>query len=239
MFGVADNIFDAGRAPAIEKNARGERLRNYLEIGAPPRRLEIAGRGRGAHAVAHRGLVIAGAFLRRSIEIVIARIAALHRRFDIGDGQRMPVAQVRDRERPAGSMEFIRAAFVVLRLAEIGQDVVEAPAGIAELPPKVEVLRLSADIDQTVDRTRAAENLAARRDDLAVVATGLRLGRVAPVITAIGEKPAEAKRNMKPGMPVVGARLQQQHAVPARRSQPVGQNAPGAAGPHDNEVERL
>ena len=32
-------------------------------------------------------------------------------------------------------MKFIRAAFVVFRLAEIGQDVVETPAGIAELPP--------------------------------------------------------------------------------------------------------
>ena len=64
-FVVADKILDAGRAPAIEQNARGERLGNHLEIGAPPRLLEIAVRGRGAHAVAHGGLVIAGAFLHR------------------------------------------------------------------------------------------------------------------------------------------------------------------------------
>src|ERR1700730_12576261 len=198
MFGVAGNIFDTARAPAVEQNAGGERLRNYFEIGARARRLQIARRGRGAHAVAHRGLVIAGAFLRRAVEIVVARIAALQRRLDIGFGERMPVAQVRNRERSAGAMELIRAALVGFRLAKIGQDVVEAPAGIAELPPIVEVLSLSADVDQPIDRTGAAENLAARRDDLAIVAFGLRLGRVAPIEPAIAEKLAEAERNMQP-----------------------------------------
>jgi len=38
-------------------------------------------------------------------------------------------------------------------------------------------------------------------------------------------------------MPIVGPRLQQQHAVPARRGQPVRQNAAGAAGADDDEVE--
>src|SRR5271167_2433866 len=98
-------------------------------------------------------------------------------------------------------MELIRAALVVFRLAEIRQYVVEAPAGIAHLPPLVEVLRLSADIDQSIDRTGAADNFSARRDDLAVVASGLRLGRVAPVVAVIAEQPTEAERNMKPRVP--------------------------------------
>ena len=194
-------------------------------------------RGRGAHAVAHRGLIIAGAFLHRSVEIVVARIAALHRRFHIGHGERVPVAQVRDAKRPAGAVEFVGAAFVVFRLAEIGQHVVKAPAGITELPPEIKVLRLAADIDQAVDRARAAENFSARRNHIAVVAFGLRDGLVAPIVAAIAEQPAEAERDMQPWMHIAGARLQQQHAMAARRSEPIGEHAAGAAGPHDDEVE--
>jgi len=103
----------------------------------------------------------------------------------------------------------------------------------------VEVLCLAADINQAVDRTGPAENFAARRDDITVVAFRLRLGLVAPIVTAIGEKPAEAERDMKPRMPIVGARLQQQHAISARRRQPIGQNAAGAAGSYDDKIERL
>jgi hypothetical protein len=107
------------------------------------------------------------------------------------------------------------------------------------LPPNVEVLRLSADIDQSIDRTGPAENLSARRDDLSVVAFRLRLGHVAPIEPAIAEKLAKTERNMKPRVQVAGSRLQQKNAVPTRRSKPIGQNAPSAAGPHDDEVERL
>src|SRR5262245_48555393 len=238
-FVVAGKIFDAGGAPAIKQNARGERLRNHFEIGAAPRLLQIAGRCRGTHAAAHRGLVIARTFLHGAVEIVVARIAALHRRLDIGHRERMPVAKVGNRKQPAGAMEFVGAAFVILRLAEIRQNVVKTPAGIAKLPPMVEVLRLAADINQAVDRTGPAENFAARRDDIAVVAFRLRLGLVAPIVTAIDEKPAEAERDMKPRMPIVGARLQQQHAISARRRQPIGQNAAGAAGSYDDKIERL
>src|SRR5580704_19221806 len=142
----------------------------------------------------------------------------------------MPVAQVRNAKWPADAVEFIGAAFVVLGFAEVGQDVVEAPTRISELSPMIEVIRLSADVDQSVDRTGAADNLAARGDDVAVVAIGLRFGLVAPIVTLIGEQPAEAERNVKPRVPVVGACLQQEHAVVARCSQPIGQNAPSTAG---------
>ena len=67
--------------------------------------------------------------------------------------------------------------------------------------------------------------------------SGCGIGLVAPIVAAIAEQPAEAERNMQPRVQVAGARLQQQHAVPARRRQPIGQNAAGAAGPHDDEVE--
>src|SRR5215470_5608092 len=238
-FVVADDILDAGRASAVEQDARGERFWHHLEICTASRLLEIAGRGRGPHAIAHGGLVIARAFLRRSVEIVIARISALQRRLDVSLDERMTIAQIRNRERPAGTVEFICTALVVLRLAEIGEDVIETPTGIAQLAPMVKILRLSADIDQSVDRTGSTKNLAARRNDLPIAALGLRLGRITPIEPAIAEKFAKAEWNMKPRVEIAGARLQHKHSVAARRRQPIGQNAPGAAGPHDDEVESL
>src|SRR5262249_25933402 len=104
-------------------------------------------------------------------------------------------------------MEIIGAAPVVLRLAEIGQHVGKAPARIAELAPVIEILRLPANVDQPVDRARPAENFSPRCDAVAVMAAGLRLGRVAPVEPAIGEQLAVAERNMQPGMPVAGTGL--------------------------------
>jgi hypothetical protein len=67
----------------------------------------------------------------------------------------------------------------------------------------------------------------------------LRLGGVAPVESPVGEQPAEAHRNVQPGMPAVGPSLQQQDAVLPGGGEPVRQHAARAAGTDDNEVETL
>src|SRR5213078_1244126 len=135
----------------------------------------------------HRGLVIPGALLPGAVEIVVARIARFDRGLDKGLGERMLVAHVGHAERPAGAVEVIGAAFFVLGLAEVRQHVIVAPAGIAELAPVVEVLGLTADVDQSVDRARSAERLAAWGDDVAAITFGLRLGLVAPIVTPVRE----------------------------------------------------
>jgi hypothetical protein len=104
-------------------------------------------------------------------------------------------------------MELIFAALVIFCLPKVGQHLVEAPASIPELPPNIEVLRLSADIDQSIDRTGPAENPATRGDDPAVVASRLRLSLIAPIEPAIVEQPAEAEWNVKPWVAVIWARL--------------------------------
>src|SRR5262245_50469482 len=105
----------------------------------------------------------------------------------------MPVARVRHPERPARAVQIIGPALVVLRLAEVGENVVIAPADITELPPQVEVLGLAADVDQAIDRARSSQHLAARGNDLAAVTSRLRLGRVAPVEASVGEQLAVAE----------------------------------------------
>src|SRR5438552_18656863 len=94
-------IFDADRAPAREKNAARQRVRGDSEIGAAPGLAQISERRRAAPAVAGGELKIAGAFLARSVEIVIARKSRLLRRRDEGIAQGMRRAHIRDGKRTA------------------------------------------------------------------------------------------------------------------------------------------
>jgi hypothetical protein len=136
-------------------------------------------------------------------------------------------------------MELIRAAFIVFCLSKIGQYFFEAPAGIPQLPPNVEVLRLSADIDQSINRTGSTENPATWGDDPAVVTSWLGLSLVTPIESPIVEQPAKAEWNVKPRMPVIWACLYEKHAMATGRSEAVGQNATRTAGPYDDIVKRF
>ena len=121
----------------------------------------------------------------------------------------------RHRERPADAVQVVLAALLVLGAAEIRQHVVEAPARIAELAPVVEVLGLSADVEQPVDRRGAAHHLAARLDDRAAAELGLGLGIVEPVVARVGEQLGVADRHVDPEIAVLAAGFEQQHAMAA------------------------
>src|SRR5262249_56695935 len=115
------------------------------------------------------------------VDVWVAGEAGRLRRLEEGLARRVRLAYVGDRERPAGAVQRVLAALLVLGAAEVGQHVLEAPAGVAELAPAVVVGVLAAHIEEAVDRARAAEQLAARLDDPAVVELGLRLGGIEPV----------------------------------------------------------
>ncbi len=151
----------------------------------------------------------------------------------------MGLAHIGDGERAAGSVQRIGAAFLVLGLAKVRQHILEGPAGIAELPPVVEILVLAADIEQAVDGTRAAEHFAARLNDFAVVQFGFRLRCVAPIDPGVVEQFAKAERNVNPDVAVGAAGLQQQYAMTAGCGETIGENATSRAGPNDNVVEGL
>src|SRR5438045_545106 len=67
------------------------------------------------------------------------------------------------------------AARIAFRALEVGDDVVPVPAGGAEVVPLVVVAPVAADVAHGVDRTAAAEHLAARPPQAAVVQ--VRFGR--------------------------------------------------------------
>ena len=81
-------------------------------------------------------------------------------------GQRQYRAVVFDFQRAALAAVFrVGALLVILRLAEIWQHVIEAPAAAAHLRPAVEVRWIAAHVQHAVDRARTAQRLAARPVD--------------------------------------------------------------------------
>src|SRR5207253_506755 len=81
----------------------------------------IADRGRAAAAVARRRLVITDAVLTRAVEIGVARKAEPDRGIDKRFADRVMLRHVGHAERPAGAVEFVAAARLMLGALEIGQ----------------------------------------------------------------------------------------------------------------------
>src|ERR1700730_14081099 len=204
----------ADGAAALAQDLLGQSSSDDPEIGALHRRTQIPDGRRAALSVARRRLVIADPVLARTVEIVVAGKAELGCGRDEGLADRV-LCDIRHAERAAGAVERVSPAHLVLRAPEIGQHILERPAGIAELAPMVEILGLAADIDHAVDRRRPAQHLAPRPKDPAVGGTRIGLGLVAPVDAGIGEGLAEAQRYVNPAVLVLAACLEQED--PGRR----------------------
>jgi len=102
--------------------------------------------------VARGQLEIAGAFLGGPVEIIVTRKARLLRGRNESLAQRMRFAHIGNRKGPAHPMQRILAACLIFGAAKVGEDILEAPAGIAKLTPMIEVRRLAADVEQPIDR---------------------------------------------------------------------------------------
>src|SRR5262249_34384904 len=234
---IAAPVFDADGAASGKEDPARQRVRYDGEIGPAARLAQIADRGRAATPMARGQLEITGAFLAGAVEIVVARKARLLRGRDESLAQRMRFAHIGDRERPAHPMQRILAARLVLGAAEVGQHILEAPAGIAELSPMIEVRRLAADVEQAIDRARSAQHFSPRLDDLPVVELCLRLRAIEPIDLAIGEQLAVAERDVNPDVAIMPARLQQENAMATRGGQTIGENAARASGADDDIIE--
>src|SRR5205823_9859444 len=100
------------------------------------------------------------------------------------------------------------------------------------------ILRLAADVDEAVDRRRAAQHLAARREDAPAAERGLGLRFVRPIDIGAGEELAVAERHMDPEMRVARPRLDEEHARTVILGEAVGEHAPGRARADDDVVVR-
>ena len=229
---------DADRALALEQHARRLRARFDDEIGAPPHmRMDIGARRRPALAVFLRHLIEAETLLLRAVEILVDTELRLPRRFEKDLLIAVVRAQIGDIQRPALPVQRVFVRLVVLGLAEVGQNVVPAPAGAAHVGPAVVIGVMAAHIDHGVDARRAAEHLAARHIALAAVEALLRHGLVAPVADFCRQHGRGADGRAHQHALALAARLQQADAQGRVFGQAPRERAAGRAAAGDDDVE--
>src|SRR6185437_8370100 len=122
-------------------------------------------------------------------------------------------------------VKFAVAAPVALHAPVVGENVGIGPAVIAELAPMVEIARVAARIHHAVDRGRAAQHLAARHAELAVIERRVGLALVIPVEFALERGRYESERHLDEELVVAPARFEQQDGDFRIGAQTVGEHA--------------
>ena len=147
-----------------------------------------------------------------------------------------PLGHRRGGEIPLRAVNFGLFTGPPLGALEERQDIVPTPAAIAELRPVVVILGLAADVDEPVDRRRAAEHAAARIGNGAAVGAGIGLGLEAPGELLVVEQFHVADRNMDQRVPIAPASLDQDHASGRVFGKTVGQDAAGRPSADDHVI---
>ena len=193
---------------------------------------------RHAHAPAlvDRGLRLHDAFLVLAVVVRVELEAGGLRGGEQGVVERILVGHGRYLQRPIGAAPVAAVAVrEVLHSREQRRDIVPAPAAVAHLCPGIEVERLAAHPDQSIDRAGAAQYLAARHRDHAVRGVRFGFGLIEPVGGGIVDQQAETERHA--GVRMTGlARLEQQDLVDRVFAQARRQGAARRARPHDDVV---
>ena len=175
MSGIAEVLLNLGYQVSgsdLAESATTKRLRGLgadIQIGAPLGGRQIGARRTPAPIGTGGGLIISRAFLHAAIEIRITRNACLFGGADHRLRQFCRACVVRDIKRPTNAMEFIRPACLIFAFLEVRQHGIIIPARAAALAPGIIIPRIAPHIDHAIDRTCAAECLAARDKELPAI----------------------------------------------------------------------
>ncbi len=215
-------------------------MRANGQVQALCRRVQVGARGGHAPAALCGDLVHPHAVWHRAVESRIAREARVGARIQKRLAQRMNFARhIAHVQWPAVATPGRIAMRRVFHLLEVGQHVAPPPARVAQGLPVVKVLRQATHVDHRVDRTRAAQHLAAWPVTLAPAQTRLGNAAVHPVQRRVVERQAVADRHLHAQALVAAAGFQQEHAVPAACAQAVREHAAGRTGADDDVVKRV
>src|SRR5829696_6067532 len=103
------------------------------------------------------------------------------RRVDEHSRERVGITQIGDVERTADTVIGVRTALLLLGALKQRQHIMIPPPGVASRLPFIVDLAVPTHIDHGVDRAGAAEHLAARPSDAALIELWLRFGTIGPV----------------------------------------------------------
>ncbi|ENN86115.1 hypothetical protein RHSP_32539 [Rhizobium freirei PRF 81] len=227
--------FDAGRAAVFDDDLAGEAA-DELHVRPFEGRLEIGCR-RGP-APAHPGRLFhqAEAFLLAAVVILCRLEACLLAGLDEGVEQRVADVAPAHMQRAVGAAPSLFAAMRMLHPLEVGQHIGIGPALGAEFFPAIEVLGMAAHIDHAVDRGGAADHLAARRGDAAVIELRLRLGKIAPIVAVHAHRPGKGGRHLDERAEIAASELQNDDRMLAVLRQTGSHGGAGRARADDDEI---
>jgi len=165
------------------------------------------------------------------------RVAGLPCRLQPGVVQRIVQAPIAVIQRTVAAAVLRIAALVRIGAAEIGQHIAITPALGALFFPAVEIERVAAYPNHSVDRGRTPQHLAARRGQPSSAQMRLRLGGKTPIVFRHVHRDRQRGRHLNQHRAIRAAELQQQHAGLAVLGQPVRQYAARRAGADYDIVE--
>jgi hypothetical protein len=215
------------------------RIRPHDEVLAVTRRSQIGGRGAPTAAFPCRALEVSCTFLSAVIEVIDRWQTGLDRGFHQAVRQFGSMRLIGDMQGTTDTMEFVGATFLVFCLFEVRQNAVPVPAGAAALPPFIVVRGIAAHIHHAIDRTRAAEYLAAWLIQRASIELPFRFALVHPVDARIGVHAGEAHRGMNPWIAILAAGFQQQHVMAPRLTEPCCDDAASGTCTRHDIVESI
>src|SRR6516225_10202107 len=161
--GTAARELDTGRPLAVKQDTVHQCMGDELQVWPLQCRVQIGACGTGAAPAAARLLAPADAVLvagRQVVDVLAVFETDLFAGLQHGGADRRAIG-LRREERTVLAAHRAALSLPALGPTEIGQAIVPRPAAIAELPPVVVILGLAADVDQPVDRRRAADHPAA------------------------------------------------------------------------------
>ena len=123
-------------------------------------RLQIAHRRGAAPSVSGRDLEVSDAFLICAVKIIVSWNPGFLRRLYERIADLSFVTDIRNLQWSVGAVVVVRTSYLIFRFHEKWQYVVIAPAVISQLTPVIVIFFLAANIDQAVDRARAAQHFA-------------------------------------------------------------------------------
>src|SRR5262249_52922667 len=110
-----------------------------------------------------------------------------------------------------------------------------APPRVAEGMPGIEIAAMATDVDHGVDRTRAAEHLATRPEDLSPIEVGFLLRPVRPIdLTTPQGAPGGWKVDVWPGIRASG--FEEEHRRGGVFRQAMGEHTASRPGADDNVI---
>ena len=133
-------------------------------------------------------------FLLRSVEVHVARNAALHGGVDEAARQRVGRAHIGDVQWSICSVVGRDTALVILMFHKDRQQILVGPSGVSRCCPCVVISLVPAHVDHGIDRAAAPDCFSPRPVQATTFEFGLWFGVEIPVVLAGGEQAHEAHR---------------------------------------------